>query len=497
MEFLSSIFFLVLLNTCKAMPKANVTAETNKTMSIISLQQSTNQRLVCNVKGLPINKSFKLSWYKGNEALSKETFNNTKNEHQFQHELGKGPEASGAYRCEVRDGEGSILSSDSVIIQRDSPYLTIKESATIPVMNIRTNETKQTPFIIECAVSSFPRANVTFTRLGELLNNTNPRVEVTVTEDGDTVTYTLTLSSVTFTDAAEYFCRASNRKQGQPQKMKVGVIHLAGQECSNNLIEASKQLKCPNQEKCISTTLCGKTSHEQCKLYRCERPSTPQEAKVVRCTHNAVELQWSPDERANKYIIHVFSSYGDNYVLPTNVNRIVENGLRSNQEYTFIVEAMNDFAISDATNVLKCKTRRMEPPSRVLNTKVDRNNENEVVLRWDLPRDDGMKAAETEVIGELQYEVKYCPQQKVGQDLLQECKNVTTKETSLSLPLDVNVDVVYKFTVIPINGGGVKGEAHTTIQVIPTNDSRILKMVPSVILACLIVSLLLTSKEFL
>ena len=55
-----------------------------------------------------------------------------------------------------------------------------------------------------------------------------------------------------------------------------------------------------------------------------------------------------------------------------------------------------------------------EPPSRVLNTKVDRNNENEIVLKWDLPKDDGMKVDGTEVIGELKYEVKYCPQQKVG-----------------------------------------------------------------------------------
>ena len=108
-------------------------------------------------------------------------------------------------------------------------------------MNILANETKQTPFIIKCAVSSYPRANVTFTRLGETLNNTNPRVEVTAAEDGDTVTYTLTLSSVTFSDAAEYFCRASNGNQGQPQKMKVGVIHLAGK--SNEINENNYSLK--------------------------------------------------------------------------------------------------------------------------------------------------------------------------------------------------------------------------------------------------------------
>jgi len=428
---------------------------------------------------------FKLTWYKGNVAISKETHNNTGlSDVKFVHVLNTDDETSATYSCEVNDANANIFTSENVIVRQDKPYLTITiPGEKPPTLFIKINETKETAFQIHCMVSSFPRANVTFTRLGETLITTNDkRITIDPTENaGNVVSYTLTLKDVTYKDATEYFCRATNGKL--VKKTKVGVIYLSGQECSNDFLASGKQIQCANKEKCIWKTLC-ETSEEICKLFRCERPDTPIDAKVVRCTHNSVEIAWTRDLKAKKYIINVFSSDGKSYVLDTVGSHIVENGLRSNHIYEFTVEASNDFAVSNGSPTLKCKTNRMEPPTRVLNPKINRH-ENDIVFKWDLPKDDGM-TVDKMTSGMLQYDVKFCPQEEVGQDL--ECHSKTTNETSLSLPRDVKANSLYKFTVIPINNGGMRGEAHTTYQTIPSNNSSKLQILNSILLSSLFIA---------
>ena len=90
-----------------------------------------------------------------------------------------------------------------------------------------------------------------------------------------------------------------------------------------------------------------------------ERPATPVDAKIFRCTHDAVEIGWTRDDKAKEYIINVYPSNGNNYVMAEVGNHFVQNGLRSNQVYEFTVEASNDFAVSKISTVLKCKTLRM------------------------------------------------------------------------------------------------------------------------------------------
>lgn len=70
-------------------------------------------------------------------------------------------------------------------------------------------------------------------------------------------------------------------------------------------------------------------------------------------------------------------------------------------------------------------------------------------------------------VGQLTYHVEYCPQKN---DL--ECKQSTTNSTYLSISKQVEADSLYKFTVIPINGYGMRGEAHTSYQIIPKSKSQ-------------------------
>ena len=99
-----------------------------------------------------------------------------------------------------------------------TPTLTVKLNQTIKGENV---------FQIGCIVKSSPKANVSFTRLGETLTTSEDRkITMKINSDGDTVTYTMTFQKVTHRNAGEYYCRAQN---GVHRKnVVVGVIKLQG-----------------------------------------------------------------------------------------------------------------------------------------------------------------------------------------------------------------------------------------------------------------------------
>ena len=102
-------------------------------------------------------------------------------------------------------------------------------------------------------------------------------------------------------------------------------------------------------------------------------------------------------------------------------------------------------------------------------------HDTDVVLSWVLPKDNGMELKEesskNNKVGQLTYQVEYCPQKNEA-----ECEKHVTNSTYLSLSKQVKRDLLYKFTVIPINGYGIRGEAHTSYQFIPKSKSIKIKI---------------------
>lgn len=96
-------------------------------------------------------------------------------------------------------------------------------------MTLKLNETKkgQKVFQIECIVKSSPKANASFTRLGETLTASKDEgITMKTIEDGDLVTYTITFQKVTHRNAGEYYCQAQNGVYRE--NVVVGVIKLEG-----------------------------------------------------------------------------------------------------------------------------------------------------------------------------------------------------------------------------------------------------------------------------
>lgn len=90
-----------------------------------------------------------------------------------------------------------------------------------------------------------------------------------------------------------------------------------------------------------------------------DRPDAPVDAEILRCTHNAVEIKWTQDPKAKEYIINIYPTDGQNYVMGKVGNHFIQNGLDSNRMYEFTVEAHNDFGSSKTSPILECKTKRM------------------------------------------------------------------------------------------------------------------------------------------
>ena len=107
--------------------------------------------------------------------------------------------------------------------------LTVTTPSVIPTLYVRLNKTidDDKVFRIECIVKSSPRANVSFTRLGEtLIASDENGIELKTRKDGDSVTYIMTLEKITHRQAGEYFCRAQNGVY--KKNVVVGVVELAG-----------------------------------------------------------------------------------------------------------------------------------------------------------------------------------------------------------------------------------------------------------------------------
>ena len=115
--------------------------------------------------------------------------------------------------------------------------LHVTTSSVVPTIYVELNKTngkeneiqnvKDSEFRISCTVKSSPRANVSFTRLAEtLVASTENGITINTSEQGDIVTYTLTLRKITYRQAGEYFCRASNG--ADKKNVIVGTIQIAG-----------------------------------------------------------------------------------------------------------------------------------------------------------------------------------------------------------------------------------------------------------------------------
>jgi len=444
----------------------NTTTVAPKSRSI-KLQYATSEVLECHVTKETKNQAFTLTWFRGNYPISKKKFTGITSEKSiYTLKLTNQPEATGAYHCEITDASGR-LSSNSVLVNRDKPYLKLFLPEVKPApMSLRINESSKTAFYVKCIVSSFPRANLTFSGHQQSLTSQNDRVHVNSTEDGDTVTYVLTIRDVTYRDASEYRCRASNGILSET--ITANVIHLKGQECSEELLESKQQFKCPTNDKCVSSSFCRHNIHE-CIKYNCERPDQPKNARIVGCTHNAAEIKWERDEKAEKYIVFVDTSGMLTYSLQTVGSDIIASGLVNDKEYTFTVSANNRVGMSEEVK-MKCKTKRMQAPTSVQKSRVD-HHRNGMSFNWDLPEDDGISKAGIKNTGTLSYRIKYCPQikDKTGQVDTTLCKSFVTNSTSIPIEIaDIKRNYTYKFTVWPVNTGGMSGKAHIMYYHMPT-----------------------------
>lgn len=389
----------------------------------------------------------KITWLRDNKEVSSKNY--TKSDPSTYRLKLKGlPSEIGTYHCEMRDSTYIIYSQ--IVTLKPSLTVTLPRSKTQST-SVSTGDNVTRTFTVQCIVSSWPKANVTFLRDQAEVSLETKRMKIRTEQVGGIITHELTIEKVSYLDAAEYKCRATN---GYEVKSTSADILSVYETCSEALEE--KQWRCPDSNRCVPKSMC--VTYHECIKYNCQRPTKP-DAQVVHCTHDAVEIRWKKDDHAQTYHIEVMKSEGYTTPYETMGTGFMIDTLQNNTHYTFEIHAQNKFGKSDVTTVT-CKTLRMVRPTKVQNAKL-LNDEKGFSFDWKASLDDGMKNEP----GSLKYKVKYCPHPKTSSNA--QCKEIFTNKTSLDVN-EVPTNSRYQFIVTPINKAGQTGDPQMVIEYTPT-----------------------------